>query len=253
MCFNEFPKVLVPGIPYLNSSVIIPVLRMSIHLLICDLDGTLVDSFRDIVTSSNLLLASCDAAPLTDQEIGPCIGRGVRFLVEGICAAAGIDAGDIDEKVGRYREIYRAHAMDETRLYPGVRETLEVLRTWSDGALHLAVVSNKPETASHGILSALGVDRYFRVVAGGDSFAEMKPSPLPLKKIMEAEGAAPAETAMVGDSVYDIQAGKGAGVRTIAALYGFQPAEMLKALEPDYTVSAFDEVLTVLGVPRNRS
>ncbi|MBE0645453.1 MAG: HAD-IA family hydrolase [Bacteroidetes bacterium] len=219
---------------------------MSIRLLLCDLDGTLVDSLRDIVTSCNLLLTSYGAPALDESTIRPCIGRGVAYLVHGILRAADCPVTDIDAAIARYREIYHAHALDETQLYPGVYDTLALLRK-NVPDLRLAVVSNKPERASREVLEAMQIEKYFSMIAGGDTFAEMKPSPLPLQSIMQMMGAAAEETAMVGDSVYDLQAGKAAGVRTIAALYGFQPAEKLKALEPDFSVSAFDEILNIVA------
>lgn len=221
---------------------------MALRLLVCDLDGTLVDSFRDIATSCNLLLAGLGLRALPDIVISPCIGRGVRFLVEGVLREAEADAGALDRHIARYREIYHEHALDETRLYPGVRETLETLRGGNEH-LRLAVLSNKPERATHDILSAFGIDGHFAFVAGGDSFEEMKPSPLPLRRMLQAMDVAAADAAIVGDSVYDLQAGKAAGMTTIAATYGFQTAEMLKALEPDFLVSAFREILQLLGEP----
>lgn len=218
---------------------------MTLRLLVCDLDGTLVDSFRDIANSCNLLLAGLGICALPDSVIRPCIGRGVRYLVENVLREAGEDAASVDAHLGRYREIYHEHALDETRLYPGVRETLETLRG-RDKGFRLAVLSNKPERATRDILSAFGIDGHFAYVAGGDSFEEMKPSPLPLRRMLQAIGVTAADAAIVGDSVYDLQAGKAAGMTTIAATYGFQSPEMLKALEPDFSVSAFAEILDLL-------
>ena len=221
---------------------------MTLRLLVCDLDGTLVDSFRDIANSCNLLLAWLGVGALPDSVIRPCIGRGVRFLVAGVLREAGADAASVDAQLDRYREIYREHALDETRLYPGVRETLETLHG-RDKGLRLAVLSNKPERATRDILLAFGIDGHFAYVAGGDSFEEMKPSPLPLRRMLQAMDVSATDAAIVGDSVYDLQAGKAAGMTTIAATYGFQSPEMLKALEPDFSVSAFAEILDLLEKP----
>ena len=141
------------------------------------------------------------------------------------------------DAVVRYREIYTAHAMDTTAPYPGVPETLEALQRYQ-----MAVISNKPEAASREILAALDLAHHFRVIAGGDSFEEMKPSGLPILRVIEHIGAAKELTWMIGDSSYDIEAGKNAGVRTTAVTYGFQAADKLKALEPDHTVSAFSQL-----------
>ncbi|MFZ1730236.1 MAG: HAD-IA family hydrolase [Bacteroidota bacterium] len=219
---------------------------MNLRLLICDLDGTLVDSFRDIAASCNLLLASIGAQPLPDAEIRPCIGRGVEFLVSGILSAAGHTPSDAGPLLVRYRAIYREHALDATQLYPGVRETLNVLSDSAALDFRLAVVSNKPELATREILEAFGIADHFHLIAGGDTFEEMKPSPVPLKKVMESMGVNAGECAIIGDSVYDLEAGKAAGMYTIAALYGFQSAEKLKALEPDQAVSAFGEILQII-------
>ena len=218
---------------------------MKLQLLICDLDGTLVNSLDDLVTSSNLLLAAYGKRSLPAETIRPCIGKGVEYLVSGVLNAAGCKGFNLETAVSQYREIYSLHALDQTGLYPGVQETLAALKR-GDARLQMAVVSNKPERATRGILSALGIAEFFTLVAGGDTFAEMKPSPLPLRKVIEQLQAEPEDCAIIGDSVYDLQAGKAAGMRTIAALYGFQSPEMLKALEPDYTVSAFNEILSIV-------
>jgi phosphoglycolate phosphatase len=219
---------------------------MAIRLLVCDLDGTLVDSFRDIATSCNLLLAEAGTGPLPDEAIMPCIGRGVRMLVEGILHKAGASTCATNAVLTRYREIYAEHITAQTRLYAGVRDALDVLRDRAADGVRLAVLSNKPEQATREILAAFGIDGHFSLIAGGDSFEEMKPSPLPLRRILEKLNVDAEQAAIVGDSVYDIEAGKAAGVRTIAALYGFQPPETLKALEPDHTVSAFAEILEIV-------
>ena len=233
--------------------------RNAIRLLLCDLDGTLVDSFRDIATSCHCLLDELGGRMLHDDEIRPCIGRGVTFLVTQVLRASGlpVDAGRVigsdpsgartsmplDEIIARYREIYDRHSLDATRPYPGVSDTLARLHDTRGDDLTLAVVSNKPENATREILAALDIGKYFSFVAGGDTFPEMKPSPLPLQRMMERAHRTAGETAIVGDSVYDLEAGKAAGIHTIAALYGFQDAETLKALDPDCTVSAFSGIL----------
>jgi phosphoglycolate phosphatase len=210
-------------------------------LLIFDLDGTLVDSMSDIHHSANLLLGEYGLAPLAAEQLRPCIGQGVRYLVATMLDAAGWGGGDVDAAVARYRALYAEHALDSTRPYPGVRDGLERL-----GHLPMAVISNKPAGATREILNALDLAQFFSHVAGGDSYPEMKPSPLPLRRIMKDAGADAADTWMIGDSVYDIEAGKAAGVRTMAVTWGFQPAETLKALKPDRVVSAFDEIVDML-------
>ena len=101
-------------------------------------------------------------------------------------------------------EFNTAHIADKSRLYPGVKELLETLL--ADG-LRMAVISNKQETLSRLILKSLGISSCFDVICGGDTFPEMKPSPMPLIKVMDGFGVTPAQAVMVGDSINDIQAG----------------------------------------------
>ncbi|PLX24348.1 MAG: hypothetical protein C0600_13200 [Ignavibacteria bacterium] len=207
-----------------------------------DLDGTLIDSLEDIVTSANILLERRRGNPLRTDEVRAGIGQGVGYLVSHVLEAGGVEAGDLQSAVAEYRSIYTEHALDTTAPYPEVRETLEAL----DG-IPKAVISNKPEAASRAMLQALDLGRYFTAVAGGDSFREMKPSPLPLLEMMRSQGFAAANSWMVGDSVYDLEAGNGAGVRTIAVTYGFQSADMLKALKPHAVVSAFKDIAEIVA------
>ena len=209
----------------------------STPFIMFDLDGTLVDSLADIHTAANHFLSDLGLGPVSQQELLPCIGRGVQYLVRGLLAAAQGAADDIEGAVAAYRGIYARHALDQSAPYPGVREGLELLSRFP-----MAVVSNKPEAATREILEALELRKYFIHIAGGDSYEEMKPSPLPLLRLMEVQGARPEDSWMVGDSVYDIEAGSRAGVRTIAVTWGFQSVEMLKARRPSATVRAFEEI-----------
>ena len=103
-----------------------------------------------------------------------------------------------------------------------------------------------PMDGSDHARAALDLDGFFSIVAGGDSFAEMKPSPLPLKEVLRRTDTEARQAWMIGDSVYDLKAGKAAGVRTIAVTYGFQEADTLKALKPDAVVSAFAEITEIV-------
>jgi phosphoglycolate phosphatase len=209
----------------------------SIPFLLFDLDGTLINSMGDIHIAANLLRAEHGMPAMDVEVLRPCIGRGVAFLVSGVLSAPETAAEASPRAIERYRELYALHALDTTAPYDGVQEVLDALQN-----IPMAVISNKPERATKEILTALDLAKYFRHIAGGDSFEEMKPSPLPLRHIMAAEGASADRTWMIGDSVYDIEAGKGAGVRTVAVTWGFQDAEKLKALEPDHMVSAFKDI-----------
>ena len=122
-----------------------------------------------------------------------------------------------------FREEYGHHLLDQTCLYPSAKEALDRL-SWAS----FAVVTNKPEGFSRRILDGLGVGNRFCAILGGDSVQKRKPDPEALLKAMNACRAAPSETAMVGDSPVDIQAGKAAGVTTCGVLGGFRPRQELE-------------------------
>lgn len=212
---------------------------MRYDLLVLDLDGTLLDSFADIHNAVNALLRSLDLEALPADDVRACIGRGVRHLLRCALERAGSVDTDPAALLGIYATLYERHGLEHTVPYPGVTNTLHALRA---RGCRLAVLSNKPEDASLRLLRHLGMDALFERVAGGDSFTEMKPSPLPLLTMIADLGVETSRTLMVGDSVYDIECARAAGVDACAVSYGFQPAEMLKALDPQYLVSAFDMI-----------
>jgi len=130
-----------------------------------------------------------------------------------------------------------------TRLYPGVRETLDRFRL-----LPMAVVTNKPVVFSEPILEQLGVRGYFRMIIGADSGLPLKPEPDAFNRIMAECGVAPQDTVIVGDGTTDIRGGKAAGAVTCAVTYGFRSEELLRREGPDYLIPAFSG-LTGLFLP----
>jgi phosphoglycolate phosphatase len=187
-----------------------------IRLIVLDLDGTLIDSSRDLASAVNAALqALAPGTPaLAHDAVRSFVGDGARKLVERSLAAAGV-ARTPDEALPSFLDAYRRCLLDTTVLYPGAREAL---RAWSDR--RLAVLSNKPGAMCREILHGLGVaDRFFRIY-GGDDVAK-KPDPGGLLQLIGEAGLTRAQTVMVGDSANDIRTGQAAGVATIAVSYGF--------------------------------
>lgn len=212
---------------------------MSPAAVLFDLDGTLVDSLEDLADSVNYMRERFGMAALSTTEVRSMIGKGSRNLVQ---QALGSDNSEEIELGLRYfLEFNNAHIVDKSRLYPGVREVLEDL---DQHEIPLAVVSNKNESLSRLILKSLGIDGYFRTISGGDTFPERKPSPLPLQRVIEQLGVEPGRAVMVGDSINDIQAGRQAGIATIACSWGYgQPDELSQA---DYLAASTREVADIL-------
>ncbi len=195
-----------------------------IELIIFDLDGTLVDSSRDITNALNFALDPWGLGPLTVEETVKLVGEGITRLIEKV---TGPGRKEIAEDVlRRFMDFYSAHLTDYTVPFPGVVETLEELRGYRK-----AVVSNKREALSIRLLDEIGLKHHFAHVLGSDSTAEKKPSPQPILTILEREGTSADRAVMVGDSDIDIEAGRRAGVVTVGAAYGYRPVEALEGAD----------------------
>jgi phosphoglycolate phosphatase len=208
---------------------------MTLPPLLLDLDGTLVDSLADIAASANHVRAAFGLGPLGNDAVRGMIGDGAALLIERALA-------ELDEPVDVaaawpiYDEHHRQQCTDTVTPYPGVVACLEA---WQGSGRKLAVVTNTPERFARQILEHLGIDGYFQAVVGGDTTRSRKPDPAPLHAALELLEAVPSEAWMVGDGIQDLRAGRAAGTRTIAALYGFRDAESLRAEGADCFWSAF--------------
>jgi len=195
-------------------------------LVVFDLDGTLIDSSRDLANAVNAALRRVDpAAPtLALDVVRSFIGSGARKLVARSLVHAGI-ALPAEDVLPVFLEEYERRLTEHTRFYPGIEAVLDRL------AEHpLAVLTNKPGAMSRRILEALGAaPRFFRVYGGGD-LPSRKPDPEGLQRLMAESMATPAATVMVGDSSIDVQTGRAAGARTVGVRYGFDPESLI--LEP---------------------
>ena len=207
------------------------------NLLIFDLDGTLIDSKLDLVHSVNAARALMNLEPISDELVSSYVGNGAPVLMR---RALGPDASEAD--VARALEYflgyYRAHMLDNTRLYPGVREALDRLLA---GDAKMAVLTNKPVRMSRAIVEALGVGRHFARVYGGNSFEQKKPHPIGIETLMRECDATRERTMMVGDSAVDIRTARNAQVKACGVTYGFQP-ETLAAEPPDLLVDRIEEL-----------
>src|SRR5258708_23367312 len=154
------------------------IIRFSeVRALIFDLDGTLIDSKLDLALAVNATLAELGRNPLPHEQIFSYVGQGAPAL---IARALGSDASEEDCTLGLefFIKYYSAHKLDNTTLYPGVRETLDALK-----GMHMAVYTNKPVRVSRSIIEELGVSDHFRYVYGGNSFERKKPDPIAVESI----------------------------------------------------------------------
>ncbi len=187
-------------------------------LIVFDLDGTLVDSRRDLADATNLTLESYGASPLPVDRVAAMVGEGARTLVERALAAAGLEATPVDEALARFRSLYDARLLVHTRPYDGI---VDVVRAAAAAGNRLGVLTNKPEAPSKRLIDAFGLSPFFRWLIGGDSGFPRKPDPAGLRHLIAQAGVAPTSTLHVGDSDIDAATARAAGVRFCLARYGF--------------------------------
>ncbi len=201
------------------------------RLLAFDLDGTLVDSSRDIAAAMNAAMGRVapGAPEIPLESILAFVGEGARRLVERCLQHASLDLSP-DEVLPVYLECYADRLLDTTYLYPGVGEALAALEGTT-----LAVLTNKPGDFSRSILEGLGVARHFARIWGAGDVPSRKPDPDGLLRLMADVHASPRETWMVGDSATDVDAARAAGTRSAGVTWGFHPAS-LRAAGPDLLI-----------------
>jgi phosphoglycolate phosphatase len=207
------------------------------HVLIFDLDGTLIDSKLDLAHSVNAARNHMGLAPISNELVYSYVGEGAPVLMR---RALGAEAhqDDVDRALAFFLAYYRAHQLDHTTLYPGVHDALDRLK---EAGSRLSVLTNKPVRISDEILEGLGVKGHFDYIYGGNSFEFKKPNPIGIDTIMRDTGAAREYTIMVGDSGVDIQTARNAGVVACGVSYGFQP-ETLVTNPPDFMIHAMGEL-----------
>ena len=214
------------------------------NLLVFDLDGTLVDSQRDLTEAVNATRAWMGLAPLTQENVSRYVGNGAPVLVQ----RALPDASEEDWSRGLqyFLEYYREHMLDSTTLYPGVREALDQLHA---AGVPLAVLTNKPIRFTLQMLEGLHLDLHFFRIYGGNSFPEKKPHPMGLDALIAEACAAREWTVMVGDSAVDVETARNAGVRACGVRWGFQP-ESFVASPPDFLIDDLRELTDLAAADR---
>ena len=208
-----------------------------------DLDGTLLETHRDLGTAVNHALTLGGFAAVPIESATDLIGGGAKIMLR-----RAIDAqGGCED--GRFRELYKAmlgyydaHYADHTQPFPGAIEMLDELAARQ---VRLAVVTNKFEEFAGGVLRALELYDRFDCVIGGDSLGKGKSKPAPDPIWAARDRCGGGRTAFVGDSTYDIKSGKAAGVPTVAVTFGYHdlhPHEM----GADAVIDSLGELVGVL-------
>ncbi|HEX6902115.1 MAG TPA: HAD-IA family hydrolase [Thermoanaerobaculia bacterium] len=209
--------------------------------LVFDLDGTLIDSRRDIATAINRMREEYGLPPLALEQVVTMVGEGARLLVE---RALGPDFApdEVDQALARYLDHYRDVCLDTTRPYPGIEEMLGVLAE----RYPLALLSNKGEALSRRILEGLGLAHCFREILGGDSLPTRKPDPAGLRLLAERLDVPIESLLLVGDTWIDAETAKAAGCAFALVEWGFPRPPKAEDVQDGLRVTTAEELVAAL-------
>jgi len=191
--------------------------NVSTALVLFDLDGTLADTAPDLINAINACLVERGREPRALAELRPWVSHGARGLIE---QAFGIGPGQDGYEALREEFVsrYESDLCRMTTLFPGVEETLARIE---QAKLQWGIVTNKSARLTDPLVRALHLESRAACVVSGDTAGRAKPDPAPIRFALERCGCAPQAGVYVGDDRRDIQAGRAAGVRTVAAAYGY--------------------------------
>lgn len=214
-----------------------------------DLDGTLLDTFRDLGAAVNHALVLGGFSEVSVETSKDLIGGGAKImLARAVEAQGGLPEDEFKRLYKAMLAYYEANNAVHTQPYPGVREALAEL---AERGIRMAVVTNKFEAFARNVLTQLDLIGAFETVIGGDSMGKgadgqflAKPHPAPVLAARDATGSG--RFVFIGDSTYDVRAAKAAGVPVIAAAYGYcdRPPHELGA---DAVIDSFDALIPALA------
>ena len=210
--------------------------------LVFDLDGTLIDSRRDITTAINRMRGELGLPPLPLAAVITMVGEGARLLVER-ALPADLPPERIDQLLARYLACYEEVCLDQTQPYPGIEEMLAGLA----GAYPMALLSNKGEALSRKVLGGLGLAPYFREVLGGDTLPTRKPDPTGLRVLAERLSLPVERLMLVGDTWIDAETAHNAGSAFALVEWGFPRPPQQDGAKPHLTAATVAELAAALG------
>lgn len=210
-----------------------------IDVLIFDLDGTLVDSKKDIATAVNFALDALGFKQKDPEEIFSYIGTGVKGLIRK-CIGNQNESG-IDKAAGIFESYFSKHSVDKSLLYPHVKEILEYFRKKA-----MFILTNRSKAMSAQTLRMLGIDKYFKEIIGADDEYCVKPSACPINKIFIGSKKDRAKAMIVGDMDLDVLSGKEAGIMTCAVTYGIGDRISIEKAKPDFIIDDIIELKDII-------
>jgi len=192
----------------------------NIEAVVFDLDGTLIDSAPDLLDGIQATLEKFNVSAAAPDDILPGIAIGSDNMLMSAFEIAGI--GDqkelFDEAFDWFLNYYAKNSLVKTRLFPGVRETLDALQ---ENGITMAVCTNKRMSLTLPIIEGLGIGGYFGAVTGRDSYAERKPHPLPLLETLKKLDVTPESAVMIGDTITDLKVAQACNVASACVTFGY--------------------------------
>ncbi len=182
-----------------------------------DLDGTLADTAPDLANALNAVRIDAGQAPLPYEQIRPVVSHGTNALIR-----LGFKLEPADAKFNELRaqllDFYQANIAVETRLFPGMEAVLQRIEALG---MSWGVVTNKPGYLTEPLMAALNLHQRAACIVSGDTVAKPKPDPAPMHYACELAGSRAGHCLYIGDAERDIEAGRNAGMKTLAALFGY--------------------------------
>ncbi len=215
-------------------------------MILIDVDGTLVDSVPDLSYCVDEMLRRLGRPPRGEARVRNWVGNGVERLVRRALIGA-LDGEPPEAEFGRaypiFLELYRDNTSKRSRLYSGIREGLDYLRS---AGYRLGCVTNKVAEFTEPLLRDLGVREHFEIVVSGDTLPRKKPDPLPLLHAAEYFGVRAQDALMVGDSVSDVKAARAAGFQIVCMSYGYNHGVDIRDAAPDAVIDSLIEIRGLL-------
>jgi phosphoglycolate phosphatase len=212
--------------------------------IVFDLDGTLIDTAPDLISTLNITLVREGMPAVPYEEARKMIGGGARGMIEKALIAEGLGGGtvefkaELDRMFGDFVDYYAAHIADHSRPFPQLESALDGLAA---AGYRLAVCTNKLEWLSLRLLDTLNLTRYFAAICGQDTFGMQKPDPEVLRRTIVKAGGEPSRAIMVGDSGTDVRTARAAALPVIAVTFGYSEVP-IESLGPDRLIGSYAEL-----------
>jgi phosphoglycolate phosphatase len=216
------------------------------EMVLIDVDGTLVDSVPDLAYCVDAMMSELGMPERGEKRVRHWVGNGVERLVKR--ALVNQLDGEPDEALfGKalpvFEALYRENTSKRSRLYQGVKEALDFLKTTG---VRLGCVTNKASQFTLPLLQDLGVHDYFEVVICGDMVERKKPDPMPLLQAAEQLETEAKASMMLGDSMSDVNAARAAGFQIVCMSYGYNHGEDIQDYDPDAVIDSMTEIKDIV-------